>query len=71
MRIALCYSGQPRDIRETFDNHKKYLLPPGLPPVDIDKFAHFWFDESLAGKDYSFKKGERIGIVGRNGVDCY
>ena len=57
MKIALCYSGQPRNIRDTLENHRKYLLPS--TEYEIDKFAHFWFDESQAGENFNSEEASR------------
>ena len=43
MRIALCYSGQIRNFKETFKNHIKCLVEKNNADVDI--FGHFWGSE--------------------------
>lgn len=40
MKIALCLSGQPRFIEETFQNIKSNLLDK----YDVDLFVHTWYD---------------------------
>ena len=53
MNIALAYSGQPRNIEKTWNNHKKYLIEPLKEQgFIIDIFCHFWFDKNDVGKDY-------------------
>ena len=37
MRIALCYSGQPRDFIHAVDNHREHF---GLGQVNVDVFGH-------------------------------
>lgn len=45
MKIAVCFSGQPRFIQEYEKNIKLYLLNL----YDVDIYAHFWWDKSLKG----------------------
>ena len=40
MKIALCISGQPRDIDINFPIHKASILDGN----DVDVFIHTWFD---------------------------
>lgn len=42
MKIALCLSGQPRNIDSTFSKIKKTLLDGN----DVDVFIHTWFDKN-------------------------
>lgn len=56
-KIALCYSGRPRDLVECYENHKKYF---GLGQEDVDVFAHLWFDESLSGTPYLPNGGQGV-----------
>ena len=46
MRIALCYSGRPRNYKECLKNHQEVF---GLGGDNVDVFAHLWFDEDLVG----------------------
>jgi hypothetical protein len=48
-RIALCYSGRPRNFRECYDNHVAHF---GLGKENVDVFAHLWFDEDLVGTNF-------------------
>ena len=50
MRIALCYSGQPRDFIHAVDNHREHF---GLGQANVDVFGHIWFDDSVAGKVFT------------------
>ena len=58
MKIALVYSGQPRNIKECFPNHVKTFIQGYIsdqpakvnieainPGCEIDIFAHIWYDE--------------------------
>ena len=49
-RIALCYSGQPRDFIHAVDNHREHF---GLGQSNVDVFGHIWFDDSVAGKVFT------------------
>lgn len=48
-RIALCYSGRPRNFSECLKNHQEFF---GLGKDNVDVFAHLWFDEDLVGKPF-------------------
>ena len=53
MKVALAYSGQPRNIKKTWSNHKKYLIEPlKKQGHEVDIFCHFWFDDKEVGKEY-------------------
>ena len=43
MKIALCISGQPRDIDINFPIHKASILDGN----DVDVFIHTWFDPEI------------------------
>ena len=45
-KLALIYSGQPRHLRECYENHRSNFYQPGW---DVDVFAHIWYDESWVG----------------------
>ena len=45
-KLALIYSGQPRHLRECYENHHSNFYQPGW---DVDVFAHIWYDESWVG----------------------
>ena len=44
MKIALVYSGQPRDIKECFPNHWETFWKTN-EGCEVDVFAHMWNDE--------------------------
>lgn len=50
MKIALCFSGQPRFISECAEYFKKNVIAE----YDVDVFAHLWFDEDLQNKPYKY-----------------
>ena len=47
-KVALIYSGQPRHLRECFNNHKKNFYDSN-PDWEVDVFAHIWYDKSWVG----------------------
>lgn len=48
-KIALCYSGRPRNYVECLNNHQHFF---GLGNENVDVFAHLWFDEDLIGTPF-------------------
>jgi hypothetical protein len=50
MKIALCFSGQPRFLKEV----SSYILSNICDGYDVDVFAHIWFDEELQNKPYKY-----------------
>ena len=44
-KAALVYSGQPRNLKDCWENHRKTFMDAN-PGWEIDVFAHLWFDES-------------------------
>ena len=50
MKIALCFSGQPRFINECSQLIKSNVIQN----YDIDVFAHLWFDNDLQTKPYKY-----------------
>lgn len=48
MKIALCFSGQPRFINEC----SPLILKNVIQDYDVDVFAHLWFDDELQNKPY-------------------
>lgn len=50
MKIALCFSGQPRFLKEV----SPYILKNICEGYDVDTFFHFWFDEDLQTKPYKY-----------------
>ena len=55
MKIALCFSGQPRYIEESYEQFSKGLFEKN----DVDVFAHFWWDESYKGKPFVWESSDR------------
>jgi hypothetical protein len=50
MKIALCFSGQPRFINKCFSSIRTNVISN----YDVDVFAHLWFDEDLINKPYKY-----------------
>mgnify|MGYP006266847405 CR=1 FL=1 len=50
MKIALCFSGQPRFVSEC----SGYIKENVIRNYDVDVFAHLWFDEDLQTKPYKY-----------------
>jgi len=50
MRIALCFSGQPRFIDKVAPMIKENIIGD----YDVDVFGHLWFDEELQSKPYKY-----------------
>ena len=50
MKIALCFSGQPRFIEQAAEN----VFDNVIGDYDVDVFAHLWFDEDLQTKPYKY-----------------
>ena len=48
MKIALCFSGQPRFVNECSPLIRNNVIQD----YDIDVFAHLWFDDDLQTKPY-------------------
>jgi hypothetical protein len=48
MKVALCFSGQPRFIEEAYTNIYKTLIEPNDPDI----FYHCWYDDTMVGKRY-------------------
>ena len=47
-KAAILYSGQPRSIKDCWQNHYDTLIKPN-PEFEIDIIAHFWWDDDLDG----------------------
>jgi len=47
-KVALIYSGQPRHLKECFENHRSTFWDAN-PDAEIDVFAHIWYDEAWVG----------------------
>lgn len=63
MKIALCLSGQPRNIKIGLKFIEKYLLQPNKHH-EIDVFLHCWYDAADVGKSYTSAQQYADGYVG-------
>lgn len=50
MKIAICFSGQPRFVSEC----SQTILENVIQQYDVDVFAHLWFDDDLLNKPYKY-----------------
>lgn len=50
MKLAICFSGQPRFIKEV----SPFIINNVIGDNDVDVFAHLWFDEDLQNKPYKY-----------------
>lgn len=50
VKIALCFSGQPRFVEEVYPFIKQNVISN----YDVDIFAHLWFDDDLCNKPYKY-----------------
>ena len=50
MKLALCFSGQPRFVKECCQS----IISNVIQNYDVDVFAHLWFDENLQNNPYKF-----------------
>ena len=48
MKVALCFSGQPRFVNECSD----LIINNAIQNYNVDVFAHLWFDDDLKNKPY-------------------
>tara|TARA_Y100000389_G_scaffold194379_1_gene224289 strand:+ start:2695 stop:3462 length:768 start_codon:yes stop_codon:yes gene_type:complete len=69
MRIALCFSGQPRFIDKVAPIIKENIIGD----YNVDVFAHLWFDEELQSKPYKFggAGGWRNQRIESNAIDDF
>lgn len=49
MKIAICFSGQPRFVQECYPGIKKNILDSNKDS-EIDVFVHTWFSDSIVDK---------------------
>lgn len=49
-KIALCFSGQPRFIDESYSFIKNNIIQDNV----VDVFAHLWFDDELIDRPYKY-----------------
>lgn len=63
MKVAICLSGQPRNIKIGYKFIDKYLLQPNNDH-EIDVFAHCWYNPEDVGKPYTSAQQYAEGHVG-------
>lgn len=56
MKVAICISGQPRNVHKGFT----YIEPNLLAHNDCDVFIHMWWDEEQIGKPYINAGGHTV-----------
>jgi hypothetical protein len=56
MKIALCFSGQPRYIERSYQQFEKNILSCN---DNVDVFAHLWWDDSYMGKPFVWESKDR------------
>jgi len=54
MKVALCFSGQPRNVRKCYK-----LISENLITDNVDVFAHFWWDKSYKDQVMRFEFEDR------------
>lgn len=59
MRVALCFSGQFRNVRQTYENHWVPMVFNHNTHHQIDVFVHSWYDKSTAGQVLMTAAGNR------------
>jgi hypothetical protein len=55
MKVALCFSGQPRYVEKSYEQFSKNILSNN----DVDVFAHMWWDESYKGKSFVWESKDK------------
>lgn len=71
MKIAICFSGQPRFVKECFPNIEKYLLDQNKHH-QIDFFSHTWFSKEICNKSLypnEFSSFSGGAIIPENSID--
>lgn len=66
-KIAICYSGQPRHIEESFPSHYATLIEPNKN-YEVDIFAHIWNKESLE-QNFFWPSAPERGEWGNNSIE--
>jgi hypothetical protein len=62
MKIALCLSGQPRGLPDSYNFLKDNLIEPNNI---TDVFIHSWFDSSFIGKPFDSSQPHQSEKIGR------
>ena len=55
MKVALCFSGQPRYIEKSYEQFKTNILDHN----DVDVYAHMWWDDSYKGKSFVWESKDK------------
>ena len=55
MKVALCFSGQPRYIEKSFEQFDKNILSCN----DVDVYSHLWWDESYKGNTFAWESQDK------------
>ena len=80
MRIAICFSGQLRNVKSTFEDGYKPNVLDVNSHHQIDVFGHSWYDKTTIGTTYMAANRERNSIKAADAVpegiiqtvyDCY
>lgn len=61
MKIALCFSGQPRSWKAGYEYYKKHILSKH----DVDVFFHTWDTPGMEWRDIAIKYGTRFFKIDR------
>ena len=61
MKIAICMSGQPRQVVKSMEHFMKFIRSAN---PDADVFFHTWFDPSKAGQKFDSAQAHQNGNVG-------
>jgi len=56
-RVALCFSGQLRNVAKGFEYINKNLIGPNCWEYEFDTFVHTWFEQEHVGKALTTAKG--------------
>jgi len=62
MKIALCLSGQPRNLQANIPHLIDGLI---IPSGITDIFIHTWYDESLIGQNFHTAQPGHLGSIGK------
>jgi len=68
MKIAICMSGQPRFLDQTYENHKNII-----DKDQVETFLHCWWQDDHCGKTKMFHSTERFSEIdmGKLFLDVY
>ena len=68
-KVALCYSGQIRDMKKSLSTQLKHLILPNSEFCEFFVFGHFWHDSKLNGKLHWEQQPQRGSFNDENVVD--